>query len=421
MAIHCMLLTGDNIRIVQNFLSEFKDKYDCMQTFDMVRLMISAWQSVNFKEGEEPTMPTKDEIEKFIQSQLSKDKQSSVAPVRSTNIADYVNTEGKDKGFLTKKGEELLSTTFDKSKFNKGTNKVSIYPGVNGTEIRIDWTSPRTGNSASVIYYGSSTRKVWDLFNSKGGNVTDVTSDIYWDALNKIIPNSLRELVESGKYNELDTTAIETDTKTLIVKKTALEDYFEKEYNVFKQGRSLDYNTKQINKALSPVQENGKITPVITTEATPYTKGLPQKNPNTAYLFTENAQAYVTSLQLDDSWIERGYNKGNSVKTGVSDVRGTNQAGIRASSYNTYGATNISRNAFGIIVKKYQQKLSQSSFLSKEGQFEDTDSDFELFKQLNLHMFNNLNSFNAENIVLPNQIALGKSALPLRFVEWLKE
>lgn len=255
MAIHCMLLTGDNIRIVQNFLSEFKDKYDCMQTFDMVRSMISAWQSANFKDGEEPTMPTKDEIEKFIQSQLSKDKQSPVAPVRSTNIADYVNTEGKDKGFLTEKGEELLSTTFDKSKFNKGTNKVSIYPGVNGTEIRIDWTSPRTGNSASVIYYGSSTRKVWDLFNSKGGNVTDITSDIYWDALNKIIPNSLRELVESGKYNELDTTAIETDTKTLIVKKTALEDYFEKEYNVFKQGRNLDYNTKQINKALSPIQE----------------------------------------------------------------------------------------------------------------------------------------------------------------------
>lgn len=255
MAIHCMLLTGNNIRIVQNFLSEFKDKYDCMQTFDMVRSMISAWQSANFKDGEEPTMPTKDEIEKFIQSQLNKDKQSPVAPVRSTNIADYVNTEGKDKGFLTEKGEELLSTTFDKSKFNKGTNKVSIYPGVNGTEIRIDWTSPRTGNSASVIYYGSSTRKVWDLFNSKGGNVTDITSDIYWDALNKIIPNSLRELVESGKYNELDTTAIETDTKTLIVKKTALEDYFEKEYNVFKQGRNLDYNTKQINKALSPIQE----------------------------------------------------------------------------------------------------------------------------------------------------------------------
>lgn len=584
MAIHCMLLTKENLRIVQNFLSEFKNKYDCMQTFDMVRSMISAWQSANFKDGEEPTMPTKDEIEQFIQSQLGKDKQSSVAPIKSTNIADYVNTEGEDKGFLTKKGEELLSTTFDKSKFNEGTTEVKLYPDIKGTAIEIKFTSPRTGNTAYAIYNGSSTRKTWDLYNSKHEEVTNVNDDNYWKSIDKIVPKSIRNLVESGRYNEMDFKAKETNSKTLAIKETELEEYFEKEYNVFMQGRSLDYNTKQINKALSPVQEtkkpktnpfniskvnddkrkqyardsgitiksiesptskdledyslteitivttngnriqvapqagfqdlnkesktidikgliginyllenyllthpsevnkfggsvlsshakdiygdkydaskdnfkgdytayiealtsssvqettekqdtistqeeapiqeNRKITPIITTEATPYTKGLPQKNPNTAYLFTENAQAYVTSLQLDDSWIERGYNKGNSVKTGVSDVRGTNQAGIRASSYNTYGATNISKNAFGIIVKKYQQKLSQSSFLSKEGQFEDTDSDFELFKQLNLHMFNNLNNFNAENIVLPNQIALGKSALPLRFVKWLKE
>lgn len=419
MAIHCMLLTGDNIRIVQNFLSEFKDKYDCMQTFDMVRSMISAWQSANFKDGEEPTMPTKDEIEKFIQSQLSKDKQSPVAPVRSTNIADYVNTEGKDKGFLTEKGEELLSTTFDKSKFNKGTFSVALYPGPAGTTLMIGFISPK-GNKFYAEYNVSPTRKTWDLLDSDKQTITNVNDKNYWKAIDIIVPKPLRDLVDSGKYYKMDTTDTEKG-KTFPIKRSELEDYFEKEYNVFMQGRNLDYNTKQINKALSPVQENGKITPVITTEATPYTKGLPQKNPNTAYLFTENAQAYVTSLQLDDSWIERGYNKGNSVKTGVSDVRGTNQAGIRASSYNTYGATNISRNAFGIIVKKYQQKLSQSSFLSKEGQFEDIDSDFELFKQLNLHMFNNLNNFNAENIVLPNQIALGKSALPLRFTEWLKE
>ena len=95
MAIHCMLLTKENLRIVQNFLSEFKDKYDCMQTFDMVRSMISAWQSANFKDGEEPTMPTKDEIEQFIQSQLGKDKQNSVAPVRGTY---EVSTAG-DKRF----------------------------------------------------------------------------------------------------------------------------------------------------------------------------------------------------------------------------------------------------------------------------------------------------------------------------------
>ncbi len=266
MAIHCMLLTGDNIRIVQNFLSEFKDKYDCMQTFDMVRSMISAWQSANFKDGEEPTMPTKDKIEKFIQSQLSKDKQS---PVRSTNIADYVNTEGKDKGFLTEKGEELLSTTFDKSKFNEGTTEVKLYPDVKGTAIEIKFTSPRTGNTAYAIYNGSSTRKIWNLYNSKHEEVTNVNDDNYWKSIDKIVPKSIRNLVESGRYNEMDFKAKETNSKTLAIKETELEEYFEKEYNVFIQGRNLDYNTKQINKALSPVQENRKITPVITTEEAP--------------------------------------------------------------------------------------------------------------------------------------------------------
>ena len=259
MAIHCMLLTKENLRIVQNFLSEFKDKYDCMQTFDMVRSMISAWQSANFKDGEEPTMPTKDEIEQFIQSQLGKEKQSSVAPIRSTNIADYVNTEGRDKGFLTKKGEELLSTTFDKSKFNEGTTEVKLYPDIKGTAIEIKFTSPRTGNTAYAIYNGSSTRKIWNLYNSKHEEVTNVNDDNYWKSIDKIVPKSIRDLVESGRYNEIDFKAKETNSETLAIKETELEDYFEKEYNVIMQGRNLDYNTKQINKALSPVQDSNNL------------------------------------------------------------------------------------------------------------------------------------------------------------------
>lgn len=258
MAIHCMLLTGDNIRIVQNFLSEFKDKYDCMQTFDMVRSMISAWQSANFKDGEEPTMPTKDEIEKFIQSQLSKDKQSPVAPIRSTNIADYVNTEGKDKGFLTEKGEELLSTTFDKSKFNKGTFSVALYPGPTGTTLMIGFISPRTGNKAYAQYNSSPTRKTWDLLDSDKQTITNVNDKNYWKAIDIIVPKPLRDLVDSGKYYKMDTTDTEKG-KTFPIKRSELEDYFEKEYNVFMQGRNLDYNTKQINKALSPVQDSNNL------------------------------------------------------------------------------------------------------------------------------------------------------------------
>lgn len=651
MAIHCMLLTGDNIRIVQNFLSEFKDKYDCMQTFDMVRSMISAWQSANFKDGEEPTMPTKDEIEKFIQSQLGKDKQSPVAPVRETyevsttgdkrfsalnatfaegTIIDGVDVSGKTieyvyQNVIKKSGKgkapsqksrlnlnptnvsEIKRETFKQEVINKygkplnysveegiitlnlekGTLELIPFAGsvkddkgasmgnkdinyfVGGLKIVEDlaegyenysyyegylplWQEWAKQNPALISELKaksagktltdkfartkvSQARALTDILNnfneseftrkidSIDNQITDDMDES--DIVNLLVKNGIiekgywgilgREIImaningvkipfyrsnngTSGKkagkwyqffgFGNMDSSSEDNDWfikgsnennneiengygSIDIQRLTALfnkylnwtgkhdkmdmhsvYDFTEKgteggNHDFLGPQRTEDINTilygtkdkdltginaikaleervnmiKANSKALSPVQENGKITPVITTEATPYTKGLPQKNPNTAYLFTENAQAYVTSLQLDDSWIERGYNKGNSVKTGVSDVRGTNQAGIRASSYNTYGATNISRNAFGIIVKKYQQKLSQSSFLSKEGQFEDIDSDFELFKQLNLHMFNNLNNFNAENIVLPNQIALGKSALPLRFTEWLKE
>ena len=112
MAIHCVLLTKENLRIIQNFLSEFKDKYDCMQTFDMVRSMISAWQSANFKDGEKPTMPTKDELEQFIQSQLGENKQSPVAPVRGTY---EVSTAG-DKRF------SALNATFAKGTIIDGVD-----------------------------------------------------------------------------------------------------------------------------------------------------------------------------------------------------------------------------------------------------------------------------------------------------------
>lgn len=579
MAIHCMLLTGDNIRIVQNFLSEFKDKYDCMQTFDMVRSMISAWQSANFKDGEEPTMPTKDEIEKFIQSQLGKDKQSSVAPVRGTyevstagdkrfsalnatfaegTIIDGVDVSGKTieyvyqnvikksgkgkapaknsilnldgknltkeeledfsyhKGYLplwqewakqnpaliselkAKSAGKTLTDKFARTKVSQARALTDILNNFNESEFtrKIDFIDNQITddmdesdivnllvkngiiekgywgilgreiimaniNGIKIPFYrssnGTSGKKAGKWYQFFGfGNMNSSSKDNDWfikgsSKNNNEIENGYgsidiqrltalfnKYLNWTGKHDKNDMHSVYDFTKkgteggnhdflgpqrTEDIN-TILYGTKDKDLTGINARKALEERVNMIkanSKALSPVQENEKITPVITTEATPYTKGLPQKNPNTAYLFTENAQAYVTSLQLDDSWIERGYNKGNSVKTGVSDVRGTNQAGIRASSYNTYGATNISRNAFGIIVKKYQQKLSQSSFLSKEGQFEDIDSDFELFKQLNLHMFNNLNNFNAENIVLPNQIALGKSALPLRFTEWLKE
>lgn len=213
------------------------------ETEQSVLNLVGMWQEKNNKSIED--IPMVYELQDFIKELRKED------PIAALPISKYINTEGRDKGFLTEKGEELLSTTFDKEKFNEGTTKVSMYPGANGTEIRIDFTSPTTGNSAFAIYYGSPTRKVWDLFNSSGGNVTNVNDDGYWNNINKIVPESIRDLVESGKYSEMDSTAVETDSETLMVKRTALEDYFEKEYNVLKQGRSTEYNTIQIKKAIS--------------------------------------------------------------------------------------------------------------------------------------------------------------------------
>lgn len=213
------------------------------ETEQSVLNLVGMWQEKNSKSIED--IPSGSELQDFIKELRKED------PIAALPISKYINTEGRDKGFLTEKGEELLSTTFDKEKFNEGTTKVSMYPGANGTEIRIDFTSPTTGNSAFAIYYGSPTRKVWDLFNSSGGNVTNVNDDRYWNNINKIVPESIRDLVESGKYSEMDSTAVETDSETLMVKRTALEDYFEKEYNVLKQGRGTEYNTIQIKKAIS--------------------------------------------------------------------------------------------------------------------------------------------------------------------------
>lgn len=148
----------------------------------------------------------------------------------------------------------------------------------------------------------------------------------------------------------------------------------------------------------------------ISTEG--YRKGDPQKNPNINYVFTENAQAYVWATHNDDFAADVAeYIK---PKLNVSDVNGTNQAGIR-----TDAKGNISPNAYGIVVKKYQQDKN-GRFVAKEGQFQDTDKDFNLFTALNKDMFKRLSESSNKEIKFPSQMALGKAALPLRFAKWLQ-
>lgn len=266
-------LAGDTDEFRKKVMQNLKNRgYNTSSIYEsmgdknnIAKFLISSMYS-HLKNNDAATYNKLDENSKLdIETRATEDGLNSIGiypktistPVRSTNIADYVNTEGEDKGFLTKKGEELLSTTFDKSKFNNGTFSVALYPGPAGTILSIGFISPK-GNKFYAEYSSSPTRKTWDLSNSKQQNITDVTSEKYWNIINTIVPKSLRDLVDSGEYYKMDTIDTEKGGEASLIKRSELENYFEKEYNVFMQGRSLDYNTKQINKALSPVQDNNK-------------------------------------------------------------------------------------------------------------------------------------------------------------------
>ena len=265
MAIHCMLLTEDNRKIVQDFLSEFKDKYDCMQTFPMVRSMISAWQSANFKDGEEPTMPTKDEIEQFIQSQLGKEKQSSVAPVRGTyevstagdkrfsalnatfakgTIIDGVDVGGRTiedvyqhvikksgKGQAPSKDSRLnllnsdnYSTTFK----NFPKDVINVFYDADNIVPRVIFKAPN-GEIGQIEYNSNKWRisrkqkspKGEDVFYSEQLSPEDIDKIV-----SRFIPNKFREYVESGQINK-------DNAKDFQDNKGRVQNFFRENYNVY--------------------------------------------------------------------------------------------------------------------------------------------------------------------------------------------
>ena len=185
-----------------------------------------------------------------------------------------------------------------------------------------------------------------------------------------------------------------------------------------------DYpSAKELNEFRSILRGNS--ISKVSLSTTGYKKGDPQKHPDIDYVFTENAEAYMVSKDggtedtgtlLPASWLKTlsSFPNQGRTKLNVSDVHGTNQAGIRTDSKG-----NISPNAYGIVVKKYQQDAN-GNFVAAEGQFQDTEEDFKLFVSLNEDMFQRLSKSKNTKIVFPTQMGLGKAALPKRFVEWLQ-
>lgn len=155
------------------------------------------------------------------------------------------------------------------------------------------------------------------------------------------------------------------------------------------------------------------------TISTGYTKGEPEDNPNTDYVFTENAEAALAVSSrghgLDKSGIfdQEEFPFKGSVKLNVSDVHQLNSAAVR-----TDAKGNITQNAYGIVVKKYQHDAN-GKFVAQSGCFEDTDEDFKKFKSINNIVFKDIEQSKNANIVFPSQIALRQAALPLQFAAWL--
>lgn len=182
-----------------------------------------------------------------------------------------------------------------------------------------------------------------------------------------------------------------------------------------------DLRTEQTGGVAAAITDDDQAQPIRKIEiSSGYKKDDPQNNPNKNYVFTENLEAAqivlkriynidISNLLGDFKFPYKGH-----VAINVSDVNGTNSAAVR-----TNPKGDVNANAFGIVVKKYLHNKN-GSFAAQNGCFQDTNEDFELFKSVNEIVFKLIEQ-SGGNIVFPSQMALGRSALPLRFAEWLRD
>ena len=137
--------------------------------------------------------------------------------------------------------------------------------------------------------------------------------------------------------------------------------------------------------------------PSVKINTAKWTEDSPKENPDTAYVFTENINS-------------------------IGDTR-------------TGGGTAVIRNnpnAIGIVTKKYyvyreQRNTEESQRIKEEYQgsgqwynqnFEDTDADFELFKQVNEEQFAKIDAYSS--VIFPDGFANSLAKIPTRFAEWLQ-
>jgi len=133
--------------------------------------------------------------------------------------------------------------------------------------------------------------------------------------------------------------------------------------------------------------------------------------PDIKFIFTENLQAYLQNLGMTSKIDEIGLPHPEKIHTNINSKNTQSFARTDSAGY-------PNENAFGLIIKKYQQN-DAGSFVNNEGYWQDTDADFELFTKYNSMVLDKLQAdgrpikFVSENIDV--------SILPPKFVLWLKD
>lgn len=93
---------------------------------------------------------------------------------------------------------------------------------------------------------------------------------------------------------------------------------------------------------------------------------------------------------------------------------GTNQACIR-----TDAQGNLSKNAFGLVVKAIQQDLNGRWVNNTSACIQNTPEWIRVFKNVNHHILWSIDPY--KSVVFPASIGLGKAALPKECASWLRK
>lgn len=334
---------------------------------------------------------------------------------------EYYNEDGTLKdNVYTRVNSEDVETNKQAEAYKENGKPVIMYRGYALTEDReansIEETIAHTAvdydeSLKGSIYFTSDPEEAMDYAKTR----TDKSDETFIDQNGQKVTQRNRHY--TGDFAKVSAYNISSDAKIEHYKD--MDDYVQNGKNsdadvvILDRGtmwaNNIEYivrNKNVIVKAAVKASEN--VEKKVSVSTTTYTSES-VKNPRTAVVFTENMQAEYARRKNTPS--------SSTLKLNVTEgTTGTNQAVVRMSDDTTYNP-----NSFGLIVKKYQQDNHGRWFYDDNGNFQDTDADFTMFKEANEAMFDRLSSFDGDTIVFPASAAMGKAALPKRFVEWLAQ